>query len=100
MSDFRVRPLADRVVVKPTEREEKTQSGLYLPDTANKEKPQEGNVVAVGDGRLDDNGKRITMTVKTGDRILFAKYAGTEIKLDGVDYLILAEKDILGVLVD
>ncbi|HEY0605892.1 MAG TPA: co-chaperone GroES [Herpetosiphonaceae bacterium] len=96
--DFRIRPLADRVVIEPQEREEKTKGGLFLPDTASKEKPQEGKVVAVGEGRLDDNGKRIAVSVKAGDRVLFAKYAGTEIKLDDKDYLILAEKDILAVV--
>ncbi|WP_026369695.1 co-chaperone GroES [Kallotenue papyrolyticum] len=96
--DFRIRPLADRVVVKPQEREEKTKAGIYLPDTASKEKPQEGIVMAVGEGRLDDNGKRIPVSVKAGDRVLFAKYAGTEIKLDDEEYLILAEKDILAVV--
>jgi len=96
--DFRIRPLADRVVVKPAEREEKTKGGIFLPDTANKERPQEGTVVAVGDGRIDDNGKRVAMSVKSGQRVLFAKYAGTEIKLDEQDYLILAEKDILAVI--
>ena len=96
--DFRIRPLADRVVIKPQEREEKTRGGLFLPDTASKEKPQEGLVVAIGEGRLDDNGKRVAMSVKAGDKVLFAKYAGTEIKLDDVEYLILAEKDILAVV--
>jgi chaperonin GroES len=98
MSDFRVRPLADRVVVKPAEREEKTQSGIILPDTVSKERPQEGNVLAVGEGRRDDSGKLIPMNVQVGDRVLFAKYSGTEFKLDEVDYLILAEKDILGII--
>jgi chaperonin GroES len=96
--DFRVRPLADRAVIKPQEREERTKGGIYLPDTASKERPQEGTVMAVGEGRLDDNGKRIPVAVKPGDRVLFAKYAGTEIKLDDEDYLILAEKDILAVI--
>jgi chaperonin GroES len=96
--DFRIRPLADRVVIKPQEREEKTRGGLFLPDTASKEKPQEGLIVAIGEGRLDDNGKRVAMSVKAGDKVLFAKYAGTEIKLDDVEYLILAEKDILAVV--
>jgi chaperonin GroES len=96
--DFRIRPLADRVVIKPQEREEKTKGGLFLPDTASKEKPQEGTVMAVGEGRVDDNGKRVSVSVKPGDRVLFAKYAGTEIKLDDEDYLILAEKDILAVV--
>ncbi|MFD3162297.1 co-chaperone GroES [Herpetosiphon sp. NSE202] len=98
MSDFRIRPLADRVVIKPQAKEEKTKSGLFLPDTASKEKPQEGVVVAVGEGKLDDNGKRVPVAVQVGDSVLFAKYAGTEIKLDDEDYLILAEKDILAVV--
>lgn len=96
--DFRIRPLADRVVIKPQEREEKTKGGLYLPDTASKEKPQEGTIVAVGEGKLDDNGKRVPLSVKAGDKVLFAKYAGTEVKLDEVDYLILAEKDVLAIV--
>jgi chaperonin GroES len=98
MSDFRIRPLADRVVIKPAAKEEKSKSGLFLPDTANKEKPQEGTIVAVGEGKLDDNGKRVPVAVTVGDRVLFAKYAGTEIKLDDEDYLILAEKDVLAVV--
>ena len=98
MSEFRIRPLADRVVIKPAPKEEKTKGGLFLPDTASKEKPQEGTVVAVGEGKLDDNGKRVPVAVAAGDRVLFAKYAGTEIKLDEEDYLILAEKDILAVI--
>src|SRR4028118_1742363 len=96
--DFRIRPLADRVVIKAQEREEKTKGGLFLPDTASKEKPQEGTVMAVGEGRLDDSGKRVPVSVKSGDRVLFAKYAGTDVKLDEVDYLILAEKDILAIV--
>jgi chaperonin GroES len=100
MADFRIRPLADRVVVKAVEREEKTKGGIFLPDTASKERPQEGTVIAVGDGRVDDNGKRVPMTVQAGQRILFAKYAGTEVKVDEEDYLILAEKDILGIIQD
>jgi chaperonin GroES len=99
-SDFRIRPLADRVVVKPAEREEKTKGGIYLPDTASKELPMEGTVLAVGDGRVDDNGKRVAMSVKAGDKVLFAKYSGTEYKVDDVEYLILAEKDILGIIED
>ncbi len=96
--DFQIRPLADRVVIKPQEREERTKGGIYLPDTASKERPQEGTVVAVGEGRLDDNGRRVPVAVQPGDRVLFAKYAGTEVKLDDEDYLILAEKDILAVI--
>lgn len=97
-TDFRIRPLADRVVVKPLEREEKTKGGIYLPDTASKERPMEGTVLAVGEGRIDDNGKRIPMNVKPGDRVIFAKYSGTEFKVDDVEYLILSEKDILGII--
>jgi chaperonin GroES len=96
--DFQIRPLADRVVIKPQEREEKTKGGIYLPDTASKEKPQEGLVVAVGEGRLDDNGKRIPVSLQNGDRVLFAKYAGTEVKLDDETYLILTEKDVLAII--
>lgn len=98
MSDFRIRPLADRVVIKPAEREEKTKGGIFLPDTATKERPQEGTVLAVGEGRRDDSGKLIPMNVQVGDKVLFAKYSGTEFKVDDVDYLILAEKDILGII--
>jgi chaperonin GroES len=99
-ADFRIRPLADRVVVKPSEREEKTKGGIFLPDTATKERPQEGTVLAVGEGRRDDSGKLVPMNVKTGDRVLFAKYGGTEFKVDDEEYLILAEKDILGIIQD
>ncbi len=90
-------PLHDRVLVRRIESEEKTAGGLIIPDTA-KEKPQEGEVVAVGDGARDEDGDRIAMDVKAGDRILFGKWSGTEIKLDGNDYLIMKESDILGVL--
>ena len=96
--DFRIRPLADRVVIRPQEREERTRGGIYLPDTASKEKPQEGTVMAVGEGRLDDSGRRVPVAVAAGDRVLFAKYAGTEIRIEDEDYLILAEKDILAVV--
>lgn len=87
-------PLGDRVVVRPIEREEVTKSGIVLPETA-KEKPQEGEVIAVGPGRITDDGKRIPMDLAVGDRVLFAKYAGTEFKEDGVEYLIIRESDIL-----
>ena len=90
----KLQPLGDRVVVKPAEREETTKSGLVLPDTA-KEKPQRGTIIAVGQGRRDDDGDRIPMDVEVGDEILFAKYAGTEFKLEDEDLLILSEKDIL-----
>jgi chaperonin GroES len=97
-ADFRIRPLGDRVVIKPAERKEQTESGIFLPDTATKERPQEGTVLAVGEGRRDDSGKLVPMNVSVGDKVLFAKYSGTEVKLDDVDYLILAEKDILGII--
>ena len=87
-------PLADRLVVKPIEREEVTKGGIFLPDTA-KEKPQEGEVLAVGPGRLSDDGKRIAMDVKVGDIVLYAKYGGTEIKIDDEELMILRESDIL-----
>jgi chaperonin GroES len=90
-------PMGDRVVVKALEREEVTKSGIVLPDTA-KEKPQEGEVIAVGPGRMTDEGKRITMELKQGDRVIFAKYAGTEVKLDETEYLILRESDVLAKL--
>ena len=90
---LKVTPLADRVVVKPVTREEVTKGGIVLPDTA-KEKPQEGEVVAVGPGRAGDDGKRIPMEVKVGDIVIYAKYAGTEWKYDDEDYLILRESDI------
>jgi chaperonin GroES len=95
---LKLRPLADRVVVKPLEREEKTKSGIVLPDTA-KEKPQEGTVEAVGSGRYNEHaGKRVELDVKVGDRVMYAKYAGSEVKIDEVEYLILSEKDILAVV--
>jgi len=90
-------PLGDRVVVKPTPREEMTKSGLVLPDTA-KEKPQEGEIIAVGPGRILDDGKRETMDVKVGQKVLYGKYAGTEFKLDEDDLLIVSQKDILAVV--
>jgi len=92
-----LKPLADRLVVEPTEQEEVTASGIYVPETA-KEKPQEGKVVAVGPGRKDDDGDRIDMDVNKGDKVLYAKYAGTEVKLEGNKYLILKESDILAIL--
>ncbi|HHV94391.1 MAG TPA: co-chaperone GroES [Firmicutes bacterium] len=92
-----LKPLADRVVVKAIQQEEKTKGGIVLPDTA-KEKPQEGEVVAVGPGKLLDNGERAPMEVKPGDKVLYAKYAGTEVKIDGEEYLIMRESDILAIL--
>src|SRR5687768_8767855 len=96
--DFRIQPLADRIVVKPRERDERTPGGIYLPDTASKEKPQEGTVMAVGTGKLNDNGQRTPVSVQAGETVLFAKYAGADITIDDEEYLILAEKDILAVL--
>jgi chaperonin GroES len=93
----KIRPVGDRVVVKPAAKEEITKSGIVIPDTA-KEKPQEGTVVAVGSGRLLENGDRAVMDVREGDRILFAKYGGTEFKLDGEEYLVLKENDILAII--
>ncbi len=92
-----LKPLADRLVVEPIERDEVTASGIYVPETA-KEKPQEGKVVAAGPGRRDESGKRVEMDVQEGDRVLYAKYAGTEVKLNDKKYLILKESDILAVL--
>jgi chaperonin GroES len=90
----KLQPLADRVLVKPTEKEEKTKSGIYLPDTA-KEKPQEGEVLAVGPGKIGDDGKRIPSDLKVGDKVIYAKYGGTEIKVDDENLIILRESDIL-----
>ena len=90
----KLQPLADRLVVKPIEREEVTKSGIVLPDTA-KEKPQEGKVLAVGPGRLSEDGKRITMDVKVGDIVIYTKYGGTEIKINDEEVIILRESDIL-----
>jgi chaperonin GroES len=95
--DLKLRPLGDRVLVKPIGREEMTKSGIVLPDTA-KEKPQRGTVVAVGAGQRDDDGDRIPVDVEVGNEVLFAKYAGTEFKLEDEEFLILAEKDILAVI--
>jgi chaperonin GroES len=92
-----IKPLGNRVVVEPIEQEDVTKSGIVLPDTA-KEKPQTGTVLAAGPGDRDDSGKRIAMDVKVGDKVLFAKYAGTELKLDGKKLLILRETDLLGIV--
>ena len=94
---MKIRPMNDRVLVLRVEEEQKTTGGIIIPDTA-KEKPQEGKVVDVGPGKMGDDGKRIQLEVKAGDRILFSKYAGTEIKIDGVDHIFMKEDDILGVL--
>jgi chaperonin GroES len=92
-----LRPLGDRVVVKPSEKEERTKSGIVLPDTA-KEKPQEGTVEAVGTGRILDNGTKVPMELKVGDKVLYAKYAGNEFKVDEIEYLIVSEKDVLAIV--
>ena len=96
-SSTKLRPLGDRVVIKPTPREEMTKSGIVLPDTA-KEKPQEGEIIAAGPGRLNDEGEREPMDVKVGDKVLYAKYAGTEFKIDDDEFLIISQKDILAVV--
>lgn len=93
-----LKPLADYIVVEITTKEEKTASGIYLPDTASKERPQTGKVIAVGAGRVLDNGTRVAPEVKVGEEVVFAKYSGTEFKLDGKEYLILSERDVLAVL--
>ena len=94
---MKLNPLNDRVLVKRLETEEKTAGGLYIPDTA-KEKPSKGQVVAVGPGKVGDNGERTALAVKAGDEVLFNKYAGTEVKLDGVDHLVMREEDILAII--
>jgi chaperonin GroES len=95
--DVKLRPLYDRIVVRRKEAQEKTASGLYIPDTT-KEKPQEAEVVAVGEGKYNDDGKRIKLDVKKGDTILIGKYSGTEIKIEGVDYTILREDEVLAIV--
>jgi chaperonin GroES len=94
---MKIRPLQDRVIVKRLEEEEKTKGGIIIPDTA-KEKPQEGKVFAVGKGKMTEDGKLIPLDVKVGDKILFGKYSGTEVKIDGEEHLIMREEDILGVI--
>ena len=94
---MKIRPLQDRVIVKRIEEQDKSKGGIIIPDTA-KEKPQEGKVIAVGKGKLDDNGKITPLDVKVNDRILFGKYSGTEINIDGDEHLIMREEDILGVI--
>ena len=92
-----IRPLQDRVIVKRVKEEEKSKGGIIIPDTA-KEKPQEGEVVAVGPGRMTEEGKRVSMEVKAGDRVLIGKYSGTDVKIDGNEYVILREDEVLGIL--
>ncbi len=94
---MKIRPLHDRIIVKRLEEEEKTKGGIIIPDTA-KEKPIEGRVIAVGDGRVKEDGTKIPLEVKVGDRVLFAKYGGTEIKIDGEEHLMMREDDILAII--
>ena len=94
---MKLRPLQDRILVQRVKEEEQTKGGIIIPDTA-KEKPAEGKVVSVGNGKLDDKGKRIALEVKKGDRILFGKYSGTEVKMEGEEYLIMREEDVLGII--
>ena len=96
---MKIKPLQDRIIVKRLEEEEKTKGGIIIPDAA-KEKPQEGKVIAVGDGKILENGQKLDLTVKVGDKILFGKYSGTEIKIDGEEHLILREDDVLGIVED
>jgi chaperonin GroES len=94
---MKIRPLQDRIIVKRIEEEEKTKGGIIIPDSA-KEKPIEGQVIAVGPGKVMENGSKVAPEVKAGDRVLFGKYAGTEVKIDGVEHLIMREDDILGII--
>ncbi|HPQ80334.1 MAG TPA: co-chaperone GroES [bacterium] len=97
MASPKIRPLQDRILVKRLSEEEKTKGGIIIPDSA-KEKPQEGEVMAVGNGKVMDNGTKLALEVKAGDRILFSKYSGTEVKIDGEEYTIMREDDILGIV--
>ena len=94
---MKFKPLADRILIKPLEAKEQTKGGIVLPDTA-KEKPQEGEIVAVGTGKKTDDGKVVTLSLKVGDKVLYGKYSGTEITLDGEEYLIIKEEDVLGIV--
>lgn len=96
---MKLHPLNDRILVKRLESEEKTAGGLYIPDTA-KEKPSKGQVIAAGPGKMGDDGKRMELSVKKGDLVLFNKYAGTEVKLDGIEHLVMREEDILAIITD
>jgi chaperonin GroES len=96
---MKLKPLQDRILVKRLEEEQKTKGGIIIPDAA-KEKPQEGKVIAVGDGKVLENGQKIKLSVKAGDKVLFGKYSGTEVKVDGEELLILREDDVLGIVVD
>ena len=94
---MKIKPLADRVIIKPLEAEEKKQGGIIIPDTA-KEKPMQGEVVAVGPGKISESGQKVAMEVKKGDKVLYGKYSGTEVTIDGADYLIMRESDIFAIL--
>lgn len=96
---MKVKPLGDRVLVKRLEAENKTKGGIIIPDTA-KEKPREGKVISVGDGKVDEHGKRVPLAVKANDKVLFSSYAGTDIKIEGEEYLIMKEEDVLAIIVD
>ena len=93
-----IKPLADRILIRPQKAEEKTAGGIYLPDTASKDKPVEGEVVAVGPGRLDKQGKRVALEVKAGDTVIYSKWAGTEIKVEGEKFLLMKEDDVLAIV--
>ncbi len=95
---MKIKPLSNHILIEPSKEEEKTKSGIILPDTAEKEKPEQGKVIAAGPGRIDENGKRIPLEVKEGDVVLFKKYGPDEIKIDGKEYLIASEEDILAIL--
>ena len=97
MADFKIQPLSDRVIVKPSQAEEKTKGGIILPDTA-KEKPIQGTIVAVGKGAINDKGEVVALTVKVGDTVLYGKYSGTEVNIEGEEYLIMRENDIFGIV--
>ncbi|OGU35492.1 MAG: co-chaperone GroES [Ignavibacteria bacterium GWB2_35_6b] len=97
MASFKIQPLADRVIIKAQEAEEVTKGGIILPDTV-KEKPMQGDVVAVGSGKITEEGKKIELTVKVGDKVLYGKYSGTEVTIDGNEYLIMRESDIFGIV--
>ncbi|MBN1307179.1 MAG: co-chaperone GroES [Chitinispirillaceae bacterium] len=94
---MKVKPLSDRIIIRPLDAEEKSAGGIIIPDNA-KEKPQKGEVIAVGTGKIADNGQKIEMTLKNGDKVLYGKYSGTEVSIDGTDYLIMRESDVLAVL--
>ncbi len=95
---MKIKPLADRVLVKPAEEKDKTEGGIFIPDTAKKERPQEGEIIAVGKGKTNDSGEVIAPSVKVGDKVLFRKYAGTEIEMDSQEFLIMGESDILAII--